>query len=441
MWSADSDRPAAAPNPVLQSHYQPKGDIGPWMEAVKLINAQERPELDTIIAASFGAPLVRFTAESGMLISAFSSESGIGKTTTMRVAQAVWGDPKRALQSQNDTMLSVVNKIGDLKALPMFWDELKTEEDTAKFVSLVFQLTQGKEKSRLTSEVKLREVGTWQTLLVSASNDSLLDPITRKSKSSAAGLMRLFEFTVKPGTKGQIEQGVMARTVGKLDSNYGNVGLEYAKFLGANAERIEKEVATLQDALITELEGKPDERFWMATITTLIAGATYSNELGFTEINLDRLKEFLVGVLADMRKEVQSSPSDIKNQFSISNILAQFLGAMRERHTIVTNRVNTSQGKPRKNAFRVLSDTSKLGAIYVQFGQEDRLLRLQNAYFRRWLGEHDYSPHLVIKTLRDEFGAREVKGCMASGTDKAGDFVETLIQFDLNDPRVSGIVE
>ena len=440
MWSEDSDRPAAASNPVLQSHYQPKGEIGPWMEAVKLIHAQERPELETILAASFGAPLVRFTGQAGLMLSSYSSESGIGKTTTLKVAQAVWGDPQRAIQGQNDTIMSVLNKIGDLKALPLFWDELKTEEDTNKFVTLAFQLTSGKERSRLTSEVKQREVGTWQTLLVSASNDSLLDPIIRKTKSTTAGIKRLFEFVVTPGTKGQIEQGVMSRAVAKLDNNFGGAGLEYARFLGANHDRIEKEVAAMQDAIVAETEAHNDERFWVATIAVVLMGARYANELGLAEFNETTLKKFLFTIMANMRQEVKDSPNDIKTQMSISNVLAQFLNVMRERHTIKTNRIHAGAGKPAKGSITVLSDTSKLGAVYVQIGQDDRTMRLSKTFFGRWLGEHEYSPHMITKALKEEFGARIINGRMASGTEKAS-ATEYVIEFDLNDPRLMGFIE
>jgi hypothetical protein len=46
----------------------------------------------------------------------------------MAVAQAVWGNPQTATQQLDDTQNSVLKKIGTLQALPLFWDELKTDE-------------------------------------------------------------------------------------------------------------------------------------------------------------------------------------------------------------------------------------------------------------------------------------------------------------------------
>src|SRR5690606_28476387 len=125
-------------------------------------------------------------------MSAFSKASGIGKSTSLKVAQAVWGDPVKAVQSLSDTQNAVMNKLGEIRSLPLYWDELKTEDDTKKFVNITFQTTQGKEKARMSRSVTQREPGSWQTLLVSASNDSLLDYVIGRTNMTTAGIYRVF---------------------------------------------------------------------------------------------------------------------------------------------------------------------------------------------------------------------------------------------------------
>lgn len=440
VWGDNTSRSASAPDPVLTAQYTPKGSLEPWLAAAEIITGQRRPELDAILAASFGAPLVRFTGQPGAMLSAYSSESGIGKTTTMRVAQAVWGDPIKAMQSLSDTPNSVLKKIGDIKALPLFWDELKTEQDTNRFAVLSFQLTQGKEKSRLNADVSYRDPGTWQTMLVSASNDSLVDPITKVTKSTTAGLYRLFEYAVPPGKNGQVEQGVVSRAVGLLNDNFGHAGLIYAQFLGANHERIEREVAAIQDAIVKGVNAGNDERFWIVVITTVLAGAKYANELGLTKINVKELKKFLLGVLFSMRKEVVAAPNDMKNVMSVSNILAQFINAMRARNTLFTNKIHTGQGKPAKGAIQIKLDTSRLDAVYVQIGLEDRLMRVSSTYFSQWLTDHQYSRYAVVKALKDEFNVKNINGKLGSGTERAAP-MEYLLEIDMNDPKLAGFIE
>lgn len=440
VWTADGDRPAASADPVLANQYAPRGDLSNWLELSKMTTDQERPALNAILASAFAGPLVRFTGQPGVLLSAYSVESGIGKTTTMRIAQAVWGHPYKGLQGLTDTQLSVLNKMGQLRELPMFWDELKTEADTMKFVNLVFQLTGGKERSRMKSDLSHREVGDWKTLLVSASNDSLIDPMQRQVKGSTAGLYRLFEFQVTRGVKGRKQGAAIDRAVAKLADHYGQPGLMYAQFLGSNAERIEKEVAEFHDALQQELDNKEDERFWFANMTALMMGARYANECGLTAINLDELKAFLIQTLEGMRKEIVDTPNDMTNTMSVSNVLAQFLNAMRTRHTLFTNKIHVGAGKPAAGSIQVKGDTSKLDGIYVQIGQDDRLMRISSTYLGRWLGEHDYSVHAFRKALKEDFGMKVINGRIASGTSYAG-ATEYVLELDMNDPRLKGFVE
>lgn len=441
VWTKDGDRPAASADPVLAKQYSPCGELSKWLEMSKMTTDQERPALNAILASAFAGPLVRFTGQPGVLLSAYSTESGIGKTTTMRIAQAVWGHPYKGLQGLSDTQLSVLNKMGQLRELPMFWDELKTEADTTKFVTLVFQLTGGKERSRMKSDLSHREVGDWKTLLVSASNDSLIDPMQRQVKSSTAGLYRLFEFQVTRGVKARKQGAAVDRAVAKLADNYGQAGLAYAQFLGSNAERIEKEVAEFHDALQQELDNKEDERFWFANMTALLMGARYANECGLTEIDLDDLKAFLIETLILMRKEINDTPSDMTNTMSVSNILAQFLNAMRARHTLFTNKIHVGAGKPPVGSIQVKGDTSKLDGIYVQIGQDDGLMRISSTYFSRWLMDHEYGVHAIRKALKEDFGIKIVNGRMASGTSFAGVTTEYIIELDMNDPRLKGFVE
>ncbi|MCA6318052.1 DUF927 domain-containing protein, partial [Phenylobacterium sp.] len=440
VWGDGEDRPAASPDPILSYQYSPKGELGPWLEAARIITDQKRPHLDAILAASFGGPLVRFTGQAGVMLSCYSPESGIGKSTAMRVAQAIWGDPQKALQSLNDTANSVIRKIGEIKNLPLLWDEIKTESETSKFVLMSFQLTQGKERSRLNADVTQRDPGTWQTLLISASNDSLIDPIQRVTKSTNAGLYRLFEYQVPPGVHGQVEHSMVSRTIAKLNDHYGQAGLAYARFLGANSDRIAREVAEIQDELSREVSAGNDERFWIATMTVVLAGARYANELGLTEIDEAALKNLMVIVLGNMRSEIKDAPTDMKNQLSVSTILAQFLNAMRARHTLRTSKIHVGRGKPPKNSVQIRSDVTKLDAIYVQIGEDDGLMRISSTHFSQWMSDRDYSRHAFVKALEQEFGVKTTHGRLGSGTQFANT-TEYLLELDLNDPRLKGFVE
>lgn len=440
VWGANIDRPAAMPDPVLNIQYSPKGELGPWLEASKVITEQGRPELDAILAGSFGAPLMRFTGHDGAMLNAYSEESGIGKTTAMRIALAVWADPVKAMQGLSDTANSVIGKMGVLKVLPLFWDELKTENDIKKFVSMIFTVTGGVEKSRMRADTTLRDRGTWQTLVITACNDSLMDTMQRATPGTNAGIYRLFEYSVAPGQQNTMTHGEVSRRVERLKTNYGNAGLLYAQFIGANHERVAKEVAAMQDRLSAAVHAGNDERFWIATMAVSLMGALYANELRLTNFNVQNLSRFLLTVLEGMRGEIKDSPVDMKNQMSVSTVLSQFLKAMQARHTLLTNKIHTGAGKPAANSILVKNDPSKLDGIYVQIGLEDKKMRISSTFFTNWMNEHDYSRHAFTRALKDEFGMRKINGKLGSGTAMASP-MEYLLEIDLNDPRLAGFIE
>ncbi len=436
LWSDKEPRPSSAPDAVLARQYGPKGELIKWMEAAALITQQGRPDLDIFIACAFGAPLLSFTGHEGALLSAYSTESGIGKSTAMKVAQAVWGHPVEGVQSLDDTMNSVLHKIGATRNLPLFWDELKTEEDTTKFVNLTFKITGGKEKSRLHGDGSQRELGSWQTIIMAASNDSLLDHIIRKTKTTTAGIYRVLEFTVLPQSINapKLAPGHVSRTIGNLTQNYGQAGLVYATHLGKNEPAIREMVGKMQDALNSKLSTNPDERFWIANVAACLCGATIANQLNLTSIDLKALSRFLIKAIEEMRKVVRVSPSDMRSGTSISAVMQQFFLAHRARYLLVVDRTPLGQktkGRPPKGVVKIINPVDRIEGVVIQMSSGDKLMHISRNALREWLGKNGYSPTIVTQALIATWGARQMQGTLGAGTHLGG-FPEPLLELDLN---------
>jgi hypothetical protein len=440
LFTPSGDKPAASADPVLARQYGPTGELDPWTEAAALVTSQGRPDLDAILASAFAAPLVQITGEEGLFLSAWSQESGIGKTTTLKVAQAVWGDPVRALQGLDDTGNSVMGKIGQLRSLPCYWDELKTEEETRDFVKVLFRMTSGREKSRMTARITQRDPGRWQTLMVSASNDSILNFIVNRTNTTTAGLYRVFEYEVTPGVNGQIDSSVATKMIAKLNHNYGQAGLIYSEFLANNAARIDMEVADFLSAIGKEANFAKEERFWRTLIGTICMGAKYANELGLTSIDEEALKRFMYRALAEMRGQRHSQTMDMKKSENVSDRFARFLNDSRARHTIFTNRVHISRGRPTPGSIKIMRPTEKLDSIHVHIGLEDKIMRISSGALHQWLADQDYSRPIFVKALEKEFGMKRVNGRMASGTDLSG-ASEYLFEIDLGASQLINFID
>jgi hypothetical protein len=440
-FSKGSVKNAASGDHNISRQFAPIGDKQPWIDAAKFITDQGRQDLCAILATAFAGPLLRLIPVRGVVVSGYSRDSGIGKTTTMEIAQSVWGNPK-AMQGLTDSSKSVLFKMGELRNIPVFWDELQNQEHTKAFVNVIFSTTQGREGSRLTRSVTLRQAGEWETMMVVCANNSVSDAIAQATTSTTAGVNRVFEFRVKKvGQRSKFTTGEATQITGVVNENYGNVGVEYAKWLGEHPDEIKTIVQEQLISLQKEVKEETEERLWTAAMTTILLGARFANELGFTDFDLAALKGFLIGVLQEQRADRANAGVDMNKELNISNVLQQFLKATSVKHTVHTNIVHTGQGKPAKGSINVLGDTSRVDSAQVHIGRDDALLRISGPFFNKWIKDHGYSAFSIRKAMEEKFAMHEVIGRIGAGTDKASKFAERLYEIDLSSPQLQGIVE
>jgi len=439
LWTPSGSEPAATANAVLAQRYRPKGSDVHWLDAAKLVCGTGRPDLEAIVASAFAAPLVQFTGHKGALMSAFSRESGIGKTTAVTIAQAVWGNPVKGIQGLNDTENAVMGIVGEIKSLPLYWDELKTDQDTKKFVKMTFQISSGKGKSRMNSKAELREPGDWQTLVISASNESLIDHVVSQTNTTAAGLMRIFEYKVAPpSSAGRVSTSDATIRLSKLNNNYGHVGLRYAQFLGANHTQISVDMAALAQQIEKETKADQEERFWVSVVACILLGARYANQIGYAVFDEAALKSFMYNALNEMRNHRKNQTVDLDQSINVSAVLNRFFNDIKKNGSwLVTNRIHVGQGKPAKppnpNAIMIMqpSDVNHLKGVDVQVGVQNQLLRISSAALGAWCKKNEVNKINLLDALAKSVKLTNVKNArMGAGTLAAG-ANEHIIEIDL----------
>jgi hypothetical protein len=414
VWMPGGSRRAVGGDPMLEKVYKPVGSDQVWMDAAKMLTDQERPAVDAILASAFAAPLLRLLGYDGILISCFSQGSGIGKTTALKVAQAVWGDPKSAMQGLDDTSNSVFHKLGQIRNLPVYWDELKGDQQTKKFVDIVFKLSGGIGKGRLGRDITMRERGVWQTIMVSASNESIAAHVAKGTKTTTAGYVRVFEFEVPPRTKGAIDRIVAQHMISRLGDNYGVIGEQYARWLGENHELACAEALAIASKVDKNAKIQDEERLWGCAMTCLIAGARFSNRLGLTSINEQALVKFLFDTLARMRETRIRTEVDIRAPGSLAAIVGEYVSSIRARHLVRTNVIWDHQGKPRGVDNRGTA-LDRIDEVRAQLAVDDKMLRLQKAAFEKWLQTNEYTPSTIFDEMRGQLGAVFAKRRLCAG--------------------------
>lgn len=393
----------------ISKFYEPKGGLDQWKKVAEFLAVQNKAAFTATVAAAFGAPLLRFTGLSGGIVSIVSTASGVGKSSALKCSQAVWGSPTHGVNAVDDTPKSVARKLSFLNNLPAYWDELRGRKTVDDFLTLAFQITQGKEKTRLDSSAQLREVNTWETMLVVASNESIFEAMARHGGGSDAGIVRTFEIIIEP-FKSDRNRAEVALLFQALDSNYGHAGRVYAQWLATHAGEVEKRVQEMFTKLARVGVMESQERFWFAIAAVLIVGAELANELDLVKIDVRHLAKFLIANIYRLR----GRSIDAMTLSQPTEILAAFLGAYQDRALVVDRYPRGS------NLKAYIPDLTggipRADKIVYHVSRSEELLRVPRGELERWLEYRQLPVYSILKKFKDDLGAREMKAKLGIGT-------------------------
>lgn len=384
--------------------FTPQGGREAWVELARYLTAESRHAVTAGILSAFASPLITYTGVNGCVLALVSDKSGTGKSTALRTAQAVWGDPRRGVNALDDTPLSVANRMGKLNNLPAFWDELRMREQVEKFVILMFQVSQGKERSRLTSQIQTRHVGTWNTLITVASNESITDHVRHLVHGTDAGLLRVFEVAVPYLDRKRDIDSLSA----SLDKNFGHIGTEYAQWLVTNYEHISPLLEKVKTSFCTKVNADSAERFWVATCTALLTSAIICNKLKFTSIDIPEFTTWLVGEFKRSREEqtMDFDPVEIRAK----KYVLQFLDIHKDQ-LVVFDRLSCKGGKGVGAMHSAVPRNEILGVFAI----EDKAVRIKRQNFIDWVYEHHKEPSSQLMKALQLGGCHERRASVTTG--------------------------
>jgi len=410
--------------------FTPQGGREAWVDLAHYLTGEHRHAITAGILSAFAAPLITFTGVNGCVLALVSDKSGTGKSTALRTAQAVWGDPRRGVNALDDTPLSVANRMGKLNNLPAFWDELRMKDQVEKFVLLMFQVSQGKERSRLRSNITTQHVGTWNTLITVASNESITDHVRHLVHGTDAGLLRVFEVTVPYLQRKQDIDALSA----SLDNNFGNIGGEYAQWLVTNHKTTLALLGKVKEKFSARVHADSAERFWVATCSALLTAAILTNRLNFTTIDIDQFTSWLVKEFLRSRAEqtMDFDPIEVRAK----KYLFQFLDIHRDS-LVVFDRLS---GKGARSVGTLRSQLPK-GEVLGVYAIEDKKVRIKRAPFVQWVYEHHQEPHTrLIDALKTQ-GCLERKASVSVGIPNAVQARAPVIDIPLDDEAFLDLME
>jgi Domain of unknown function (DUF927) len=416
----------------FRSWYTPVGEREVWVECAKLLTDRKRPELDVLIAAAFAAPLTVFAGTLYGPVLVIWGEPGTSKSTAQQVAAAVYGHPKQTRESLSSTPKSVQGRLGRTKNLPAYWDDVQDERHLEALFQTMFVASEGAEGGRLNPDASYKIRLQWQTVLVACANASFVEYLTRKQKSTTAGMRRVFEieFNRQPqGEPGMINGLEASKTFHQLEHNYGVIGAEYAAFLGRKHADISILVQKVIDRFTAKVTGTSDESFWIGLCGVLITGAMLSRYFG-AEISLQRMEDFLVKAFLQNRRIRAIEGTEAGSYDHTEHAIAGFLNdTFGKGHYVITGKMFID----RHHDVQFISGPNTGKPIYMQICRHDRIIIVSKRALRKYLDDSDIRCRQVFAGLEKFFKATEVKLTLGAGTPYATTQELCFVMFVEND--------
>lgn len=418
MLDDKTTKPAGNGDIEVRQNYTPCGTLKAWMDAYKMVSAQQSPQLECVMATAFAAPLMKFTGERNVMFSAYGLSGG-NKSTAMKVAMAVWGHPLRTKHVQTSTHKRILNDLGEVHHLPIYWDEIADVHAQRRVFNTLFSASEGIDGGRMNRDITSSKRKEWQTLMCLGSNLSFIDYLTLVQKTTDAGINRAFEIEVPfaaPGSVGQIESFVASRLTQELETNFGRMGEVYAKMLANDPKSIDEWVMAEMSKFAKEVNQTKDERFWVAVCVTLLCGAAAANALGCS-FDVPRMRAFLIDQYQASRAKKKEEATEGSTLDHIEDTLSAFLKAV-IGDTIYTDTFPSGavgrSSKPVNVLWGPRTDIPR--ACQVQWAVQDLVLRISRKRLYDYLEQQKMPPTSTMKGLKKHYGATVARGSLGANT-------------------------
>jgi len=368
----------------------PTGTLDEWKELIDTAynNSGDEP-FQFILGLGFGSILMPFMGVGGgVVVSAVSYGTGKGKTTAIRNAFGIYGNPNEdthvTLSRSSTTHKGIFAVAGKLHNLPMIVDEL-TNIDGMEASEVVYTYSQGQPRVRLTSTGKMAaKVEGWSGVMLQSSNKSLISIISGAKPGADAEIARIIEFDCS-----------VAKTLPKhkadvvfkgLKENYGVAAGPYLGWVVTHLDEVKEMLVKTQCMLDSRFGFSGENRFWSAGYTVGVVGLIIAKRVGLVAFDVPGSVRWCGQQVTDMAIEVSSATSTPAECFS--RMLTSLAPGI-----IVTD-TEGGRGTGGKEAYIIKEPTSRYtGRAVLDKG----VAYLGSPAVHEWCSEHQVDVKSMIK--------------------------------------------
>ena len=291
----------------------PRGTLEAYSEAVNFVyNRENSQAAQYAFCSAWGSLLTPFGEDSynGILMCIVSGKSGRGKTTVGASARYGLGDAAKMTFAGRSgaTWNARWAILGAFKNIPVVFDEM-TDMEASQFSEMAYTISQGSDKSRLTSaggKVGFADRNTWAQSPDLTANEDMLAKLAQHNANTQAEAMRVIQINfgrydvpiIKPAD-------LVSRALETMRDNMGNAGDVFVKYMVQNQERV-RTLFRKFEASLSALLPESEYRFYRNHASATLTAAKLLVELDVVAFDVHELENFTHRMLRDQIDLVKS---------------------------------------------------------------------------------------------------------------------------------------
>ena len=384
------------PSSITQSmapYFEKAGTLEEWKRVFALY-AKPGMELQAFGALTgFGAALLKFTGQKGVMINFVHRYAGTGKTTILRMANSVCGHPEKLLGTVDDTKVAKITKVGILNNIVNTVDEI-TNTNADDFSELAYAYSQGKGKDKSERDANKLRINdtTWNTPTLTSANASFYDKSSSAKAVADGEMMRLLEFQI-----GYTDQKLIPVEEGKhmfdhvLNNNYGHAIEPFIQWVISNKDEALQALSKMQAKIDRELKFTSRERIWSAAVASNITA-------GLIAYELDLLEDWDLGMIYDKTTEEVARMS-VETKAPLSNANATIADYV-YRHN--NNILVVEDGVDNRSHLPSAPIREPKGELVIRYEPDTKLMFIKVGHFNQDCVKYQAAKGDTVRELKEK---------------------------------------
>ena len=374
------------------------GTLDEWKKIPQLYRELDQKSAQLLMCATFGSVFMPWGigTATNVMYNFYDTVGGKGKSSLLAALASVWGDPASLPLGRTDTIAAKYQQYSVYHNLPILIDEI-TGMRVEDMANMLYDLVNGREKNRSNrSGTELQRGGSWQTITVSTSNQSIYEMLKTFREQTLATSMRVIEMRCDfKDYTGDVEVTRKIDSVmTAVHSNYGIAGREFIQQVLADIGNIKTEVLGSVAGFSDKYRQNNDERFWITGLGVALAAGRIAVRMGLLDYDIDALEKWIGEVLLpDMRasvKDSRQSPVSIMADFITDSI-----------NNTLTVQAHNRQGKePPVGMPDPYVAIEPRGSLQIRRELDSNTVIFKKTALARWAEEHGISAATLLDDLK-----------------------------------------